>query len=67
MGCVFCASGVSGLERNLTAGEIADQVAAMSRDTGERIGHIVVMGTGEPFDNYDERSELSGFFTMKTD
>lgn len=54
MGCVFCASGVSGLERNLTAGEIADQVAAMSRDTGERIGHIVVMGTGEPFDNYDE-------------
>ena len=54
MGCVFCASGVSGLERNLTAGEIADQVAAMSRDTGERIGHIVVMGTGEPFYNYDE-------------
>ena len=54
MGCAFCASGISGLERNLTAGEIADQVAAISRDTGERIGHVVVMGTGEPFDNYDE-------------
>lgn len=54
MGCAFCASGINGLERNLTAGEIVDQVAAMSRDTGERIGHIVVMGTGEPFDNYDE-------------
>ncbi len=54
MGCSFCASGMHGLERNLTAGEIVDQVAAMSRDTGEKIGHIVVMGTGEPFDNYDE-------------
>lgn len=54
MGCAFCASGISGLERNLTAGEIADQVVSMSRDTGERIGHVVVMGTGEPFDNYDE-------------
>lgn len=54
MGCAFCASGINGLERSLTAGEIVDQAAAMSRDTGERIGHIVVMGTGEPFDNYDE-------------
>lgn len=54
MGCAFCASGMDGLQRNLTAGEIVDQVVAMERDTGERIGHIVVMGTGEPFDNYDE-------------
>ncbi len=54
MGCAFCASAAGGLERNLTAGEIADQVVSMQRDTGERIGHIVVMGTGEPFDNYDE-------------
>lgn len=54
MGCAFCASGIDGLERNLSAGEIVDQVAAMSRDTGERIGHVVVMGTGEPFDNYEE-------------
>lgn len=54
MGCAFCASGINGLERGLTAGEMVDQVAAMERDTGERIGHIVVMGTGEPFDNYNE-------------
>lgn len=54
MRCAFCASGINGLERGLNAGEMIDQVSAMERDTGERIGHIVVMGTGEPFDNYDE-------------
>ncbi len=54
MGCAFCASGIDGLSRGLTAGEIVDQVVAASRDTGERIGHVVIMGTGEPFDNYDE-------------
>ncbi len=54
MGCAFCASGLNGLERNLTAGEIVDQIIAMQTDTAERIGHVVVMGTGEPFDNYDE-------------
>lgn len=53
MGCVFCASAVNGLERNLNAGEIVDQVMAMQADS-DRIGHVVVMGTGEPFDNYDE-------------
>lgn len=54
MGCAFCASGIDGLKRGLSSGEMVDQVSAMERDTGERIGHIVVMGTGEPFDNYDE-------------
>lgn len=54
MGCEFCASGKNGLMRNLTAGEIADQILTVQRDTGERINHVVVMGTGEPFDNYDE-------------
>ena len=54
MGCAFCASGISGLTRNLTAGEIGDQIVSVSRDTGKRIGHVVVMGTGEPFDNYGE-------------
>ena len=53
MGCSFCASGIFGLQRNLTPGEMVDQIVAMQRDTGERIGHVVVMGTGEPFDNYD--------------
>ncbi len=54
MGCRFCASGINGLVRNLTAGEIADQLIAIRRDTGERIGSVVIMGTGEPFDNYDQ-------------
>ena len=58
MGCRFCASTLDGLRRNLTAGEIADQIIAAQRDTGEKIGHVVVMGTGEPFDNYDEISRF---------
>lgn len=53
MGCRFCASGMDGLKRNLSPGEIADQILTIQRDTGEKISHIVVMGTGEPFDNYD--------------
>lgn len=53
MGCRFCASGIGGLRRNLTPGEIADQILTIERDTGEKINHVVVMGTGEPFDNYD--------------
>ncbi len=54
MGCKFCASTLDGLKRNLTAGEMADQILATQDDTKEKIGHVVVMGTGEPFDNYDE-------------
>lgn len=53
MGCRFCASALSGFVRNLTAGEMLDQVMAAERYTGETISHIVVMGMGEPFDNYD--------------
>lgn len=53
MGCRFCASGMEGLRRNLTPGEMAGQLLAVERDTGETINHMVVMGTGEPFDNYD--------------
>lgn len=53
MGCAFCASTREGLARNLSAGEMAGQVLAAQRETGERIGHIVVMGSGEPFENYD--------------
>ena len=54
MGCAFCASGINGLIRDLNAGEIVDQIVSVARDTGNRIGHVVVMGTGEPFDNYGE-------------
>ena len=58
MGCKFCASTLKGLNRNLTAGEILSQILTVQRETGERIGHIVVMGTGEPFDNYDNLSQF---------
>ncbi len=52
MGCAFCASTIGGLTRNLSAGEILMQVIGVQRATGEKINHIVIMGTGEPFDNY---------------
>ncbi|MDR2904170.1 MAG: 23S rRNA (adenine(2503)-C(2))-methyltransferase RlmN [Clostridiales bacterium] len=54
MGCAFCASTIGGLERNLTAGEIAAQIYEIARDTDERVSHVVVMGCGEPLDNFDE-------------
>lgn len=53
MGCRFCASTLMGLARNLTASEMLDQIYAISKITGERISNVVVMGTGEPLDNYD--------------
>lgn len=53
MGCRFCASGVLKKKRNLTAGEIMSQVIESEKAFGQRISHIVVMGIGEPFDNYD--------------
>lgn len=53
MGCRFCASTLMGLSRNLYPSEMLDQIYAIQRATGERVSHIVVMGTGEPFDNYD--------------
>lgn len=56
MGCSFCASAINGLQRNLTAGEMADQILSIEKDTGEKVSNIVVMGTGEPLDNYDNLS-----------
>ncbi|RJX19165.1 MAG: 23S rRNA (adenine(2503)-C(2))-methyltransferase RlmN [Ammonifex sp.] len=53
MGCRFCASGKGGLIRNLSPGELYDQVLFIQKDTGLRPSHIVLMGTGEPFDNLD--------------
>ena len=58
MGCTFCASTMDGLDRSLTGGEMLAQVLAMRNLTGEDIGHIVVMGMGEPFDNYEELSRF---------
>lgn len=53
MGCRFCASTIGGLYRSLTAGEILNQVIFAQKDMGERISNIVIMGIGEPLDNYD--------------
>ncbi len=64
MGCAFCASAIGGLERSLTAGEMLEQVYAVSRYTGERVTNVVVMGMGEPLDNYDN---LLTFIKMLTD
>lgn len=56
MGCAFCASGLTKKQRNLTSGEMTGQVMAVQKELdkdGRRLSHVVVMGTGEPFDNYD--------------
>ncbi len=54
MGCSFCASTIGGLTRNLSVGEMLSQIYAISRDTGERTSNVVIMGTGEPLDNYEQ-------------
>ena len=64
MGCRFCASTLGGLVRNLLPGEMLDQVYAITLLTGERVSNVVVMGTGEPLDNYDS---LVRFLELLTD
>ena len=64
MGCRFCASTLDGLERNLTPAEMLDQVYSIQKLTGERVSNVVVMGTGEPMDNYEN---LLTFIQMLTD
>lgn len=53
MGCRFCASTLDGLLRNLSPSEMLDQIYKISRSTGERVSNIVLMGAGEPMDNFD--------------
>lgn len=53
MGCRFCASTLGGLERSLEPSEMLDQIYRIQKHTGERVSNIVVMGTGEPMDNYE--------------
>jgi len=53
MGCTFCASTLTGLVRNLTAGEILSQIYEIQRETGQRVSNVIVMGMGEPLDNFD--------------
>ena len=64
MGCRFCASTLDGLERNLTPSEMLDQIYAITRLTQERVSNVVVMGTGEPMDNYDN---ILKFLQLLTD
>lgn len=54
MGCTFCASTKDGMVRNLTSGEILSQVIASQLLVGERMSHVVLMGSGEPLDNFDQ-------------
>ena len=53
MACRFCASAIGGLVRSLRPSEMLEQIYQIGQDIGERISHVVVMGTGEPLDNYD--------------
>ncbi len=53
MGCTFCASTVNGFVRNLTPGEMLGQIYEIQKDTGERVSNVVLMGSGEPLENFD--------------
>ena len=64
MGCRFCASTLDGLVRGLRPAEMLDQIYQISKDIGERISNVVVMGTGEPMDNFDN---LLRFIELLTD
>jgi 23S rRNA (adenine2503-C2)-methyltransferase len=64
MGCRFCASTLDGVVRNLLPSEMLDQIYSIARYTGEKIGRVVVMGSGEPLDNYDN---LLRFIELLTD
>lgn len=64
MGCRFCASTLDGLIRGLSASEMLDQIYRIGQTIGERISNVVVMGTGEPLDNYDN---LLKFIELLTD
>ena len=64
MGCKFCASTLDGVVRNLLPSEMLDQIYAISRITGEKVGRVVVMGSGEPLDNYDN---ILRFIKLLTD
>jgi 23S rRNA (adenine2503-C2)-methyltransferase len=69
MGCVFCATGQMGLARNLTAGEIVEQVVHLARileSDGQRLNNVVLMGMGEPLHNYEATMTAIGRITDQT-
>ncbi len=53
MGCKFCASTLAGLVRSLRPSEMLDEIYTLTRDSGQRVSNVVLMGIGEPLDNYD--------------
>ena len=63
MGCKFCASTLDGLDRNLLPSEMLDEIYSIQRDIGERISNIVLMGSGEPLDNYDNVVKFLGLIS----
>lgn len=65
MGCTFCASTIGGLERNLSASEMVSQVYAIAEDTNEKIRSVVIMGSGEPFDNFDDTMDFINILNHK--
>ncbi|MGN1331380.1 MAG: 23S rRNA (adenine(2503)-C(2))-methyltransferase RlmN [Lachnospiraceae bacterium] len=65
MGCRFCASTLDGLERNLLPSEMLEQIYCIVRHTGERVSNIVVMGTGEPLDNYEHLLRFIRLITVR--
>jgi 23S rRNA (adenine2503-C2)-methyltransferase len=65
MGCKFCASTIGGLKRNLTPSEMLEQIYNIEKYTEEKVSNVVIMGTGEPFDNYDNVMTFLKIITSK--
>lgn len=65
MGCTFCASTIGGRVRNLSSGEILGEILTIIKDSEEKVSNIVLMGTGEPFDNYDNVLKFLGLVNSK--
>ncbi len=63
MGCRFCASTLDGLTRQMQPSEMLDQIYRIQKDSGERVSNVVVMGTGEPLDNYDALVRMIAILT----
>ncbi len=65
MGCTFCASAIGGFVRQLTAGEMLTEVYTAQKDLNIKINHMVLMGTGEPLDNYDNVMKMLELITSE--
>ncbi|WP_409068594.1 23S rRNA (adenine(2503)-C(2))-methyltransferase RlmN [Clostridium sp. FAM 1755] len=66
MGCKFCASTLDGVIRNLTSGEILSQILVAQKEIGERISNVVLMGSGEPLDNFENVTKFLDLVTSDT-